>query len=136
MAGEESRSFGLEVVSLQNAMLCIDCESITASAHDSCPVCGGHSLLGLAKILGGTLATHRASRPEPGPNKYSGLSKPLDADISINLDLVSPVEFSEILRAISSALGPTLEHERSSLHIDAQPHPRKRRAASERRKIA
>ena len=42
------------------AVLCVDCERITVSYHDGCPICGGRSLLNVAQILGGTLEGDRA----------------------------------------------------------------------------
>jgi hypothetical protein len=41
------------------AVLCVDCEMITVSFHDACPICGGRSLLNVAQILGGTLSPNR-----------------------------------------------------------------------------
>ncbi|HEX3942008.1 MAG TPA: hypothetical protein VHX11_11050 [Acidobacteriaceae bacterium] len=45
------------------AVLCVDCECITVSFHDGCPICGGRSLLNVAQILG-TLSADRV-RPVP-----------------------------------------------------------------------
>jgi len=42
-------------VSLLNAVFCVDCETISNSPHDACTVCGGHSLINLFRMLGGTL---------------------------------------------------------------------------------
>jgi hypothetical protein len=44
------------------AVLCVDCERITISYHDACPLCGGRSLLNVAQILGGTLSPERIRR--------------------------------------------------------------------------
>ena len=56
----ESEKPELNAIQLQNAVLCADCEVISDSPHDACRVCGSHSLLSLACILGGTLPTRRA----------------------------------------------------------------------------
>jgi hypothetical protein len=47
------------------AVLCVDCERITVSHNDACPVCGGKSLLNVATILGGTLTGERVRKIEP-----------------------------------------------------------------------
>ena len=50
----------INAVCLQNAVLCADCEVISDSSHDICRVCGGHALLSLSRVLGGTLPVQRA----------------------------------------------------------------------------
>jgi hypothetical protein len=52
--------FDLNAVCLQNAVLCADCEVISDSPHDTCRVCGSHSLMSLSCVLGGTLPMQRA----------------------------------------------------------------------------
>ena len=44
---------------LWNAVFCLDCEVISNSRRDECPVCNGRSLVSLARILGGSLFAHR-----------------------------------------------------------------------------
>jgi anaerobic ribonucleoside-triphosphate reductase len=39
-------------IQLEQAVLCTDCEIISDSPHQSCPVCGSRALMGLARILG------------------------------------------------------------------------------------
>lgn len=50
----------LNVVCLQNAVLCVDCEMVSNSPHDHCLICGSHSLVNLSCILGGALPSNRA----------------------------------------------------------------------------
>lgn len=45
----------LDAVRLRDAVLCIDCECITASVRGQCTVCAGRSLMSLARLLGGTI---------------------------------------------------------------------------------
>ena len=47
------------------AVLCVDCERITVSYNDTCPVCGSRSLLNVSQILGGSLSPVRAKPVEP-----------------------------------------------------------------------
>ncbi len=42
----------VNAVRLQQAVLCGDCDVITDSPHDTCLVCGSHSLLPLSCVLG------------------------------------------------------------------------------------
>jgi hypothetical protein len=43
-------SYDVNLVPLQNASLCLDCEAIT-SAHTTCLCCGSQALLNIARIL-------------------------------------------------------------------------------------
>jgi len=47
-------------VALQNAVLCAECDVVSDSPHDRCPVCGSRLLLNISRMLGGTLPTDRA----------------------------------------------------------------------------
>lgn len=51
---------GTTAIPLQQAVLCADCETISASRRDICAGCGGTSLVNLARLLGGTLDQDRA----------------------------------------------------------------------------
>ncbi len=42
----------VEVVALQDAQLCVNCDMISDSKTEECEVCGSRSLISLAKILG------------------------------------------------------------------------------------
>ena len=62
--GEDAATAFLPSVPLSCAVLCVDCERITVSYNDACPVCGSRSLLNVAQILGGTLTPDRVRRVE------------------------------------------------------------------------
>ncbi|HEV2273588.1 MAG TPA: hypothetical protein VGR96_05450 [Acidobacteriaceae bacterium] len=62
--GEVASETFLPSLPVSCAVLCVDCERITVSYNDGCPVCGGRSLLNVAQILGGTLSVDRARRIE------------------------------------------------------------------------
>jgi len=51
----------LNSISLQNAVLCADCDVVSDSPHDHCLVCGSRSLLNLSCLLGGMLPSRRAT---------------------------------------------------------------------------
>jgi|SRR5579872_6160495 hypothetical protein len=63
-AGDTER--GLSAVPLINAVFCVDCETITNSQHDSCTVCGSHSLINLFRMVGGTLRSQKIQLPGDG----------------------------------------------------------------------
>lgn len=62
--GEKDRP--LNSISLQNAVLCADCDVVSDSPHDHCLVCGSHSLLNMARLLGGMMPSQRATLIETG----------------------------------------------------------------------
>ena len=59
----EQRHF-LNAVALQNAVLCVECEIVSDSPHDTCLVCGSRSLLNIARMFVGNLPKHRAIHVE------------------------------------------------------------------------
>ena len=64
---------GVGAVPLLNAVFCADCETISDSPHDTCTICGSHSLINLFRMLGGTLRSQKA-QPAGGqaqPSKYN-----------------------------------------------------------------
>jgi hypothetical protein len=59
----------VNAICLQNEVLCADCEVISDSAHDTCLVCGSHSLLSLSRVLG-TLPVQRAQLVDAWDSNY------------------------------------------------------------------
>ena len=63
----------LNSISLQNAVLCAECDVVSDSPHDHCLVCGSRSLFNISRLLGGMLPRERAmlidaaSRPSNSP---------------------------------------------------------------------
>jgi hypothetical protein len=64
--GEAGSDGFIPSIPVSCAVLCVDCERITVSYNDACPVCGSRSLLNVAQILGGTLTGDRV-RPVETP---------------------------------------------------------------------
>jgi hypothetical protein len=60
----------VNAICLQNAVLCADCEVISDSAHETCLVCGSHSLMSLSRVLGGTLPVQRARLVDAWDSNY------------------------------------------------------------------
>jgi hypothetical protein len=50
----------LNSISLQNAVLCADCDMLSDSPHDHCLVCGSRSLFNISRLFGGMLPNERA----------------------------------------------------------------------------
>jgi galactose mutarotase-like enzyme len=57
--GSGERHRVLNTVRLQNAVLCAECDVVSDSPHDTCLVCGSHSLFNVARIFGGNLPQKR-----------------------------------------------------------------------------
>jgi hypothetical protein len=53
----------ISCVPLQNAVLCADCECISESRNDVCGVCGGCSLVNLARLLGSAAQSEAEVKP-------------------------------------------------------------------------
>lgn len=61
---------GINVVSLETAILCVDCETISTSIGTRCYLCGSSALLSLSRILGGPLRANALLRGDG--TEYSG----------------------------------------------------------------
>lgn len=59
--GSGERNRVLNAVPLNNAVLCAECDVVSDSPHDTCLVCGSHSLFNVARIFGGNLPKKRAN---------------------------------------------------------------------------
>jgi hypothetical protein len=64
----------LNSISLQNAVLCADCDVVSDSPHDHCLVCGSRSLFNISRLLGGMLPSQRAGLVDPASRLF-GLPK-------------------------------------------------------------
>ena len=61
VVGSRERARVLNAVPLQNAVLCAECDVVSDSPHNTCMVCGSHSLFNIARVFGGKLPQQRAS---------------------------------------------------------------------------
>jgi hypothetical protein len=101
------------VLPLSNAVFCLDCEAISSSRGDQCAVCKSRSLVSLARILGGSLFTHRAQQ-----ECKSGL---FDITITIELQHMHAKDLSTTVESLTSVIGPRLARDRASFHINVKP---------------
>lgn len=58
-SGSTLQEESLPSLPLFGSILCVDCERISISHGDCCPVCGSKSVLSIEQILGGTLSGER-----------------------------------------------------------------------------
>ena len=54
MSSSGSTCFPLNLVPLQNAVLCANCEVVSDSRNGHCIVCGSPSLMNLSRVLSGS----------------------------------------------------------------------------------
>jgi hypothetical protein len=102
---------GVGTVPLQNAVLCVDCETVSSSQLDVCPVCAGHSLLNISRILGGTIF---AQRPRPAMVLF-------DMEISIRLKQMEGSDLTTAVKGITEAIQPSISKGRALFHINVEP---------------
>ena len=115
MLPETRNRLDTEVVPLWNAVFCMDCETISNTRFDECPSCNGHSLVSLARMLGGSLMG------QDGHN--SGVSKSNCFNITITVHLLElPAEdLNGTLDRLSGLISQKLEPIRATVHIYVEP---------------
>jgi len=98
---------------MQNAVLCIDCEVVSASSNDQCPVCSSRSLFSLSRMLGGTLSDRKTEfREERGEAvKY-------DLEITLKLKEMSAKDLNDAIATINRLTTPTSGGLLESFHIN------------------
>jgi hypothetical protein len=104
-----------EGVALQNAVLCVDCEFVSTSRGDECPVCGGRSLLKLSGTVGGSLLDYKAKKLE------SERLVLFDLHITIDVQQIEGHDLNDALETISKMLAGKLERGLANMHINVEP---------------
>lgn len=101
----------LNFVPLQSATFCVQCELITASSKPACPVCGSQAVLGLSRVLGGSLRDQQTAHLI------------MDAELnSLVRDLLRTVPDPEAIAFHESSRTPSLA-QRSQLRVANAAHP-------------
>ena len=98
IGNENKREFS--VVPLQNAVFCVDCESVSNSPNDKCLVCGSHSLFGLFRMLGGTLWNRKIDNDE----REKGVR--YDLEITVEINGMTAKDLNQIIASISRLIEP------------------------------
>jgi hypothetical protein len=105
----------LDVVPLCHAVFCLDCESISNTPRDECPSCKGHSLVSLARMLGGSILGQQSR----GLKQCASLS--FDITITVGLQQMHAEDLNTALERLSNMVGSRLGRARASVHIDVEP---------------
>jgi putative methionine-R-sulfoxide reductase with GAF domain len=98
-------------VPLQSATFCVQCELISANSKPYCLACGSHSLLGLSRVLGGSLRSQQTAH--------------LITDMELNnlvRDLLRTVPDPDLVSMADHARMPALA-QRSQLRVANAAHP-------------
>ncbi len=106
------------VLSLSNAVFCLDCESISNSRSDECSVCKSRSVVSLARMLGGSLLAHKVQQLQGGESVL------FEVTITVELQQIHAGELSATLEQLTSVIGPKLARGRASFHINVNPAAR------------
>jgi len=102
---------------LWNAVFCLDCEVISNTRSDECPVCSGRLLVSLARILGGSLFAHREQLAQEGEHAL------FDVTITVELRQMDAKALTTTLERLTSVIGPKLAREQAMFHVDVKPLP-------------
>jgi putative methionine-R-sulfoxide reductase with GAF domain len=98
-------------VPLQSATFCVQCEVISTNSKPYCLACGSHALLGLSRVLGGSMRNQQTAH--------------LITDIELNnlvRDLLRTVPDPEVLSMADHSRMPSLA-QRSQLRVANAAHP-------------
>jgi hypothetical protein len=100
---------------LWNAVFCLDCEVISNSQGDECPVCNGRSLLSLARILGGSLFAHREHQVQESENEL------FDVTITVELKQMHAKDLTATVERLTGVIGPQLARDQATFHVAVKP---------------
>jgi putative methionine-R-sulfoxide reductase with GAF domain len=98
-------------VPLQSATFCVQCELISTNSKPYCLACGSHSLLGLSRVLGGSLRNQQNAH----------LITDIELDNLVR-DLLRTVPDPEVLTMADHTRMPSLA-QRSQLRVANAAHP-------------
>ena len=103
------------VLPLWNAVFCLDCEVISNNRGDECPSCKGRSFVSLARMLGGSLLTHRALQFQECER---GL---FDTTITVQLQQMNAKDLSTTVERLTSVIVTKLAQDQATFHISVKP---------------
>ncbi len=99
----------MTVVPLQNAVFCVNCETISNSPHDVCEVCGSRSLVSLFRMLGGTL---RGKKQPPELIKYN-------LELTIRVNEVCAADLNRTISALTRLAEVGSELQTLHVHVES-----------------
>lgn len=103
---------------LWNAVFCLDCEVISNSRGNECPVCSSRSLVSLARILGGSLYAHRNNQFQECENEL------FDITITVELKRMYANELTTTLERLSGIIGPKMARDQATFRVNVKPEDR------------
>jgi hypothetical protein len=103
-------------ISLQNVVVCVDCESVMDSHFEQCPKCGSRSILGIARMLGKALPLHKANCLQEGENIVR-----FDLEFTIDVEQMELKDLNAAIQHITSLIGARLVRGRARCHIKVEP---------------
>ena len=104
-----------EVVSFSNAIFCMDCETLSTSRTDQCPVCQGHSLVSLVRMIGGSLLGQKLHRLR-GPAEVL-----FEVTLTIRMHQTRAEDLSATLEGLTNIINPQLGRGQASFHVNVEP---------------
>ncbi len=111
-----------QLFSLQEAVFCLDCETINNSAGDECPLCRSRSLVSLARMLGGNLFRRECNRLPDEDVLF-------DATITLELHSVKACDLNKVIDELTHRTGSTIGNGGVVVHVEVEPSTSERRAA-------
>lgn len=102
-------------IPMHNAVLCIDCEVVSTSSNDRCPICSSHSLFSLSRMLGGTLSDRKTEFREERAEimKY-------DLDITLRIKEMAARDLNDAIASINQLTMPGRGCRLESFHINVE----------------
>lgn len=104
---------GASLLPLSNAVFCLDCEVISNSHREECPACKSRSVVSLARMLGGSLLTHRSLQEHEGVL--------FDIKMSVELEQMHAKDVSATIERITTVIAPKLAREGATFHVSVTP---------------
>src|SRR5882762_2196278 len=90
------------VLPLWNAVFCLDCEVISSSRGDECAAYKSHSLVSLARMLGGSLLANRAQHFQEVESRV------FDITITVDLPQMHATDLSTTVERLTTGIAPNL----------------------------
>jgi hypothetical protein len=98
---------------MQDAVLCVDCEVVSTSSNDKCPVCSSRSLFSLFRMLGGTLSDRKTEFRE-----QRGEAVKYDLEITLKLKEMTARDLNDAITSINRLTLPIHGCLLESFHIN------------------
>jgi len=114
MLGSTKNGLDVGGLPLWNAVFCLDCEVISNSRGDECPVCKGRSLVSLARVLGGSLFAHREQQSQECVHGF-------DITITVELQQMDAKDVTTTVERLTTVIAPKLARDQATLHVNVKP---------------